>query len=44
MISRPDRIEAQLLDAPDHRRQLGPADGTLDLRELDADLEGTAPP
>ncbi len=35
MLAEPDRVEAEVLDRPDHVQQLGPAHLALDLGQLD---------
>ena len=42
VLAEPDRVVAEVLDGTDHVEELRPADLTLDLGELDADLERTA--
>ena len=42
VVADPDRVETELLDPPDHRRQLGPADGPLDFGQLHTDPQRTA--
>jgi hypothetical protein len=39
MLADPHGVEAEILDGADHVKELRPADVSLDLRELDTDLE-----